>query len=256
MYSNAYHVSDQHKIQDQVALLLETIFELSPPSGSKPFNWGSVIDLLFKARRDSSSPLSRQIAHVIINRKLPKWLRKHNSASLLYCIGEATCDFAENSWEDGIALFTHLDKIMKDMCARPGRVKELYEDSVEDWRELRTLSFQGLVICLEGLPSIFNFLTDTSTTYMVVYDLFLPSTSLFMIVLAQNLFGTTNIYCPVLENVTHVYAFEEFTVTVLLINHYHYSTMMLVHYCVATHHSNLFYSLLIDRTKGAKNPSR
>jgi len=61
----------------------------------------------------------------------------HNSASLLYGIGDATHDRSYISWEHAIKLFTHLDKIMVDMCARPEDVEGLDEESVERWRKLR-----------------------------------------------------------------------------------------------------------------------
>jgi len=122
-------------IQDQVALLFERTFTISPPSHS--FRWGDTIGLLLKARANSSSPLSRQILPDVINRQLPAWIRKHKSVSLLYGIGEATCYWSEMSWEHGIELFTHLDKIMAEMCSDPEGVEGLDEGSVERWRKLR-----------------------------------------------------------------------------------------------------------------------
>jgi len=93
--------------------------------------------LLFKARRDSSSPLSQQVLPDVIDRQLPAWIRKHNSASLLYGIGQGTHDWSHRSWEHGIELFTHLDKIMVEMCRDPEEVEGLDEESVKKWRKLR-----------------------------------------------------------------------------------------------------------------------
>jgi len=93
--------------------------------------------LLLKARDNSSSPLSSQISPDVINRQLPAWIRKHKFAYLLYGIGFATRIWSEISWEHAIELFTHLDKIMVDMCTHPEGVEGLNERSVERWRDLR-----------------------------------------------------------------------------------------------------------------------
>jgi len=127
--------SDQHIIQDQVALLFERMLTISPPSHS--FRWGDTIGLLLKARHDSSSPLSRQILPDIIDRQLPAWIRTYKSASLLYRIGFATHDLSYVSWEHAIELFTHLDKLMVDMCRDPDGVDGLDEESVKKWEKLR-----------------------------------------------------------------------------------------------------------------------
>ena len=111
------------------------MFTISPLSHS--FDWSNIIWLLLKARRDSSSPLSRQILPDVIDRQLPTWIRTYKSASLLYGIGYATNNWSEISWEHGIELFTHLDKIMVEMCCDPKGVDGLDEGSVERWRELR-----------------------------------------------------------------------------------------------------------------------
>jgi len=108
---------------------------ISPPSHS--FEWGYVIIPLLKARRDSSSPLSRQIVLHVIDRQLPAWIRKHKSASLLYGIGQATHYLSHVSWKHGIELFTHLDKTMVEMCRDPEGVEGLNKGSVEKWRDLR-----------------------------------------------------------------------------------------------------------------------
>jgi len=109
-----------------------------PPS-SHSFDWGDTIALLLNARRDSFSPLSRQILPDVIDRQLLAWIRKHKSASLLYGIGRATHShyLFGASWEHGIELFTHLDKIMVEMCRDPEGVEELDEESMEKWRNLR-----------------------------------------------------------------------------------------------------------------------
>jgi len=133
--SLTYPPSDQHILQDQVALLFERMFTISPPSYS--FQWNTVILLLLKARRNSSSPLSRQILPDVIDRQLPTWIRTHKSVSLLYGIGQGTHDWSHWSWEHAIELFTHLDKIMVEMCWDPEGVEGLDEESVEKWRNLR-----------------------------------------------------------------------------------------------------------------------
>jgi len=127
--------SDQHILQDQVALFFERMFTIYPPSHS--FEWVGIIRLLLEARSDSSSPLSSQILPDVINRQLPVWIRKHKSASLLYGIGYATHFWSEISWMNEIELFTHLDKIMVDMCSDPEGVEGLDKGSVEKWRDLR-----------------------------------------------------------------------------------------------------------------------
>jgi len=111
------------------------MFTISPPSHS--FWWNNTIRLLLEARRDPSSPLSRQILPDIIDRQLPAWIRKHKSASLLYGIEQATRYSSDVSWEHVIELFTHLDKIMVEMCRNPEGVEGLDEESVEEWRNLR-----------------------------------------------------------------------------------------------------------------------
>jgi len=111
------------------------MFTISPPLHS--FEWRNIIMLLLKARRDSSSPLSLQILPDIIDRQLPNWIRKHKSASLLYGIGQATGSILFSSWEHAIKLFTHLDKIMVEMCRDPEGIERLDEESVEKWRSLR-----------------------------------------------------------------------------------------------------------------------
>jgi len=127
--------SDQHILQDQVALLFERMFTISPPSHS--FEWGDTIGLLLKALRDSSSPLSRQILPDVIDRQLPAWIRKHKSASPLCGIGKATHFWSHVSWEHAIELFTHLDKIMVEMCRDPEGVEGLDKGSIEKWKDLR-----------------------------------------------------------------------------------------------------------------------
>jgi len=127
--------SDQHKIQDQLALLLEATFQLRPLSRSS--KWTDIIYFLLVARRESSSPLSRQITYNIINQQFPEWIREHMSPSLLYDIEDAICDFTHLSWEDGIMLFTCLDKIMVEICTEPGGIEGLDEECVEMWKELR-----------------------------------------------------------------------------------------------------------------------
>ena len=126
---------DQHLIQDQVALFFERIFTISPPSHS--FEWDDIIRLLLHARRSSSSPLSRQVLSDVINQQLPTWIRKHKSASPLYGIGKATYELSYWSWEHAIKLFTHLDKVMVEMCCDPEGIEGLDEESVERWRKLR-----------------------------------------------------------------------------------------------------------------------
>jgi len=111
------------------------MFTISPPSHS--FDWGDTIGLLLNARRGSSSPLSRQIVSDVIDRQLPDWIRKHKSASLLYGIGQATHYSSHWSWGHAIELFTHLDKIMVDMCRDPKGIEGLDEESVEKWRKLQ-----------------------------------------------------------------------------------------------------------------------
>jgi len=101
------------------------------------FEWGEIIRLLLYARRSFFSPLSCQILPDIIDRQLPAWIRTHNSASLLYGIGFETYNWSPVSWEHTIELFTHLDKIMVEMCCDPEGVDGLDEGSVERWRELR-----------------------------------------------------------------------------------------------------------------------
>jgi len=126
---------DQHILQDQVALLFERMFTISPPSHS--FEWGDITVLLSNARRVFSSPLSRQIIPDVIDRQLPTWIRKHKSASLLYGIGETTRRTSAVSWEHAIKLFSHLDEVMVEMCRDPEGVEGLDEESVERWGKLR-----------------------------------------------------------------------------------------------------------------------
>jgi len=116
------------------------MFTISPPSHS--FWWNNTIALLLRARRSCSSPLSRQILPDVINQQLPNWIRKHKSASLLYGIGQATRYSSDVSWEHGIELFTHLDKIMVEMCTHQEGVDGLDERSAEKWRKLRTVFIQ------------------------------------------------------------------------------------------------------------------
>jgi len=111
------------------------MFTISPPSHS--FRWNDIIYLLLRARRDSSSPLSRQILFDVINRQLPAWIRKHKSFTLLYGIGRTTHHESHQFWEHGIELFTHLDKIMVEMCRDPEDAEGLDEESVKRWRKLR-----------------------------------------------------------------------------------------------------------------------
>jgi len=111
------------------------MFTISPPSHS--FRWRYIIILLLKARRDSSSPLSRQIVLHVIDRQLPAWIRKYKSASLLYGIGFNAYNSSVMSWEHAIELFTHLDKIMVEICSEPEGVEGLDKGSVEKWRKLR-----------------------------------------------------------------------------------------------------------------------
>jgi len=112
------------------------MFTIYPPSHS--FDWDYIIRLLLEARRDPSSPLSRQILPDIIDRQLPAWIRKHTSVSLLYGIGEVTYTNSHWSWEHAIELFTHLDKIMVEMCCDLEGVEGSDEESVEKWRKLRS----------------------------------------------------------------------------------------------------------------------
>jgi len=111
------------------------MFIISPPSHS--FEWDDIICLLLCARHDSSSPLSRQVLPDVINRQLPAWIRKHKSVSLLYGIERAAYHWSYLSWEHTIELFTHLDKIMVEMCTDSVGVEGLDVGSVERWRKLR-----------------------------------------------------------------------------------------------------------------------
>ena len=104
------------------------------------------------ARSDSSSPLSRQIIPDVIDRQLPNWIRTHKSAYLLYGIGDATCEWSFVSWEHAIELFTHLDKIMVEMCRDPEGVEGLDEGWVENWRK-RRLNFTQKTRDGAGEPS-------------------------------------------------------------------------------------------------------
>ena len=135
--------SDQHILQDQVALLYERIFTSSLPPPSHSFDWRYVISRLLNARRDSSSPLSRQILHDMISQHIPTWIRTHKSASLLYNIGKRVRARADDYPETAIGLFTHLDKIMVEFCSEPEGVEGLNEESVEGWRDLRTGSIEN-----------------------------------------------------------------------------------------------------------------
>ena len=106
----------------------------SPP---RSFEWTGIILLLLRAQSHSSSTLSPQILPDIISQRLPVWIRKHKSASLLYGIGFATCNVSYWSWEHAIKLFTHLDKIMVEICSDSEGVEGLNEERVKRWRELR-----------------------------------------------------------------------------------------------------------------------
>lgn len=86
---------------------------------------------------DSSSPVSREIAEALISRRLPECFREYKSASLLSDIGETTYEWLHESWEGGTALFTHLDKVMMEMCTESGRIAGLNEKRVAKWNELR-----------------------------------------------------------------------------------------------------------------------
>jgi len=130
-------LSDQHILQDQVALLYERIFTSPLPPPSRPFDWYYVI-LLLKPGLNSSL-LSRQILCDVVSQHHPTWIRTHRSASLLYNIGYGVCHRGYVSREHAIELFTRLDKIMVDFCRGKSEcVEELNEESVERWRELRT----------------------------------------------------------------------------------------------------------------------
>jgi len=130
--------SDQHILQDQVALLYERIFTSPLPPPSHSFDWEDIILLLLRARRDSSSALSRQILHDVISHHIPTWIRTHKSASLLYGIGDRVRYWAYLYPEQAIELFTHLDKIMVEFCSEPEGVEGLNEESIKKWRDLRT----------------------------------------------------------------------------------------------------------------------
>jgi len=94
-----------------------------------------MIALLLNARRDSSSPLSRQIFHDVISQHIPAWIRTHKSASHLYGIGDIVHYWADVYPEHAIELFTHLDKIMVEFFSTPEGVEGLNK---ERWRDLRT----------------------------------------------------------------------------------------------------------------------
>jgi len=114
------------------------MFSLPPPSHL--FGWSNIILLLLYARHHTSSPASRQILLDVVNQQIPTWIRKHKSVCLgiLYDIGYATYDRAWRSWEHAIELFTHLDKIMVEMCSESYSAEGLDEEGVERWRRLRT----------------------------------------------------------------------------------------------------------------------
>jgi len=131
-----YYPSDQHSIQDQVALLLEKTFQIPPPSQPQPAEWNDVILLLLQGRSDSSSPLSRQITQNVISQQLPVWFKTYKSTSLLYGIGDATCYWAEKSWEHAIELFVRLDKTMVEMCN--SEMGGWDQENVERWKVLQT----------------------------------------------------------------------------------------------------------------------
>jgi len=142
---------DQHIFQDQIALLFKRMFSINPPP-SHSFRWFNIIRLLLRARRAACSPLSRQILPVIFHERLPAWIRTQKSAHLLYGIGERTHYHTDKSWEHGIQLFTHLDKIMVDMCSGVEGVEGLDEGSVEKWRELRIRLIEKTNNLFWGVP--------------------------------------------------------------------------------------------------------
>jgi len=148
--------SDQHILQDQLALLYERIFTSPLPPPSHSFDWFYIILLLLRAQSDSSSPLSRQILHDVISQHIPTWIRTHKSASLLYGIGDAVRYWAGLYPEHAIELFTHLDKIMVEFFREPEGVEGSNEESIERWRDLRTMFIERLRSPFYSVPEQFH----------------------------------------------------------------------------------------------------
>jgi len=74
----------------------------------------------------------------VISQHIPTWIRTHKSASLLYGIGDRVRYWADHYPKHAIELFTHLDKIMVEFCSEPEGVEGLHEESIEEWKDLRT----------------------------------------------------------------------------------------------------------------------